>query len=100
MNRTTARFELQRRKILKKVFSVKKLVRTWRDVVRAQMRSLDICDLHDYYDFNLNIEEKCQVLHQQIVDGQYRVCAPMVFRAEKKFGISRHLMLPSPADAV
>ena len=56
--RTTARFSIIRARALGSLFSVKNLSSIWRSVVKTQMRTLDIIDLHDYYDFNSNIAEK------------------------------------------
>ena len=50
--RTTARFAVNRKVELEKVFNETSLVTIWRKIVRKQMRSLEILDLHDYYDFN------------------------------------------------
>jgi len=96
----TKRFELQRRKILEEVFTEKKLIDTWRKVVKKQMRSLDVLDLHDYYDFNYNIENIAKYINYEITQGIYQVSKPLIYKLEKKYGICRHLMIPSPKDAL
>ncbi|NET39594.1 MAG: RNA-directed DNA polymerase, partial [Cyanothece sp. SIO1E1] len=98
--KTTARFELRRSKELKKLFSKERLVSIWRKLVKNQMRSLSIKDLHDYYDFNYAIEARATAIIERILAGQYRAEAPLIFRVEKNFGICRHMMIPSPSDAV
>jgi len=72
----------------------------WRKVVKYQMRNLDIVDLHDYYDFNLYIKDKVKDIKNKILKGKYRACKPLTYKIEKKYGISRHLMIPSPTDAL
>lgn len=98
--KTTQRFHVQRSKALEKVFFVKSLVNVWREVVRRQLRTQEILDLHDYYDFNFNIEEKCNSIQQQILSGQYRAKPPLIYKLEKKYGVCRHMMLPAPSDAL
>ena len=64
------------------------------------MRRLDILDLHDYYDFNFNIEDRAKEIRNQVLKGQYKASPPLIYRLEKKFGICRHMMIPSPSDAL
>src|SRR4051812_29714443 len=98
--KTTARFEIERRKQLKALFKHKRMVELWRKLVRQQMRSFDITDLHDYYDFNASIEARADGIIEQVLSGQYRAAPPLIYRAEKKLGICRHLMVPTPSDAL
>jgi len=64
------------------------------------MRALHILDLHDYYDFNINIESKASEIRNQIIGAQYRASSPLIYRLEKRFGICRRLMVPNPSDAL
>ena len=98
--KTTARFEIQRSKELNKLFTKKRMVVLWRKLVKDQMRSLDIKDLHDYYDFNFAIESKVDTIIEKVLSGLYRAEAPLVYKMEKKYGVCRHLMIPSPSDAL
>jgi len=98
--KVTARFELQRHKELKALFTKERLVTLWRKLVKDQVRSLDIRDLYDYYDFNYSIENKVDEIVEKILSGTYRAEAPLIYRSEKKFGVCRHLMVPSPSDAL
>ncbi len=98
--KTTARFDVLREKMLGKLFTIKNLTSVWRGVVRAQMRQLDILDLHDYYDFNFNIENRAKEIRNQVLKGQYKSASPLIYQLEKKFGICRHMMIPSPSDAL
>lgn len=97
---TTARFEVQRHAELEAVFKPSRMVRVWRDLVKQQLRRLEVPDLHDYYDFNYNIERRCEGIAERILSGQYRAETPLVYKIEKKLGICRHMILPSPSDAL
>lgn len=96
----TARFLILREKTLSNLFTTKNLTNIWRGVVRSQMRGMNILDLHDYFDFNLIIDDKAKEIQSQILRGQYRASSPLVYRQEKRYGICRHLMIPSPSDAL
>jgi hypothetical protein len=61
---------------------------------------MDFKDLYDYYDFNYNIEDRALALRNEIIGGSYRASQPFLYRAEKKFGVCRHMVIPSPADAL
>lgn len=64
------------------------------------MRSFEIFDLHDYYDFNYAIESRADTIVEKVLSGQYRAEAPLVYRLEKAFGVCRHVMIPTPSDAL
>jgi len=98
--KVTKRFHILRSKDLEKVFKVENLVDTWRNVVRSQLRSLDILDLYDYYDFNFFIKSKAALIRRKILDAQYRISQPYVYKLEKKYGVCRHILLLSPSDAL
>ena len=76
--RTTARFELERKKQLKQLFTRSRLIQLWRNLVRDQMRRFDITDLHDYYDFNFAIEARAEAIIERVFAGQYRAEVPLV----------------------
>jgi hypothetical protein len=96
----TARFGIAREKTLGQLFTTDNLSSIWRKTVKYQMRGMDILDLHDYYDFNSNIKEKAKEIRSQILKAQYRASSPLVYRLEKRYGICRRLMIPSPSDAL
>ena len=98
--KTTARFELERRRQLKVLFTRGRLIHLWRTLVKGQIRAFDIKDLHDYYDFNYSIEARVDILVTKVLSGRYRAEPPIVYKAEKKMGICRHMMIPSPSDAL
>lgn len=97
---TTARFDVQRREELARVFVPSRMVKVWRELVKEQLRGLEVRDLHDYYDFNFNIEKRCDAIAERVLSGQYRAETPLVYKVEKKLGICRHMVLPSPSDAL
>jgi hypothetical protein len=98
--RTTARFDINRRKRLKSIFKKEHLVQMWRHVVKEQIRQMELKDLHDYYDFNLSIEARSERIIEDILAGRYKVEPPLIYKMEKKLGICRHLMMPCPSDAL
>ena len=98
--KTTARFEIQRRQQLKKLFSIKNLEEIWRKRVRNQLRQLDVRDLHDYYDFHASLDSHIRAIIVDIQSGNYRSDPPLIYRLEKKLGVCRHVLIPSPADAL
>lgn len=99
--KTTARFDVIRAKTLRTLFTPRNLKEVWRKVVRNQLRrNIIIMDLHDYYDFNFNIEKRAAEICHQVLGGNYKASNPLVYKTEKKFGICRHLMLPGPGDAL
>ena len=96
----TERFDQLRKEALRKVFSKRSIIVTWRNVIRDQLRAMDFKDSYDYYDFNYNIEDRALALRNEIIGGSYRASQPFLYRAEKKFGVCRHMVIPSPADAL
>jgi hypothetical protein len=98
--KTTARFEIERQQQLAAIFTRERLVRVWRDLVRQQLRQQAIVDLHDYYDFNFTIEAQADAIIERVLNGQYRAEVPVIYKLEKKLGICRHMMVPSPSDAL
>ncbi|EMJ48391.1 RNA-directed DNA polymerase [Leptospira santarosai] len=93
-------FNITRRKEYEKVFDAKGMASIWRNIVRNQLRSSDILDIFDYYDFNYNIDSKSSSIKAEILDGYYRSASPLFYRIEKKLGICRHLCLLQPSDAL
>ena len=96
----TERFNSLRKAALKKIFEKKVIVDVWRNIVKNQLRSLDLKDLYDHYDFNYNIEERAAAIRNEILNGTYKVSQPLIYRIEKKFGVCRHLVIPQPLDSL
>lgn len=96
----TERFIKLRKKELDVVFEKKKIIEVWRNIVKQQLRKLDIQDLYDFYDFNYNIEDRALVLRTDILNGNYRTVKPLIYRIEKKLGVCRHIIIPQPQDAL
>lgn len=85
---------------LQHVFSMSNMKLAWTQTVRPGLRKQDVGDAHDYFDFYSNVDARLKVIHQQIVSGTYFPKRPYVIRVEKGNGISRHLQIPTPEDAV
>lgn len=96
----TERFSKLRKSELDRIFSRKNIASVWRKIVRNQLRSIDLKDLYDHYDFNYNIEERAISIKNDILSGQYKVSQSFTYRREKKLGVCRHLVIPQPADAL
>jgi len=96
----TDRFHQLRKEELKNVFSKANISKTWRKIVRDQLRTVDIIDIYDYYDFNYNIDARALILRSDILSGNYSSSKPLIYRVEKKLGICRHLIIPQPTDAL
>jgi hypothetical protein len=96
----TERFNTLRKAALKKIFDKRAITKVWRDIVKNQLRSLDLKDLYDHYDFNYNIEIRAIAIKNEILNGTYKVSQPLIYRIEKKFGVCRHLVIPQPTDSL
>ena len=96
----TERFDKLRKDSLSELFDKKRVSKIWRQIVRNQLRQMDIKDLYDHYDFNYNIEERAQVIKNELLRGGYKASTPLIYRLEKKFGICRHIIIPQPTDAL
>ncbi len=96
----TERFRQLRKDALSGLFDKRKVSKIWRKIVRGQLRSLDFKDLYDHYDFNYNIEERSNVIRNELLNGTYRVSLPLIYKLEKKFGVCRHIVIPQPTDAL
>ena len=96
----TERFRSLRKKALEGLLAKHSVSKIWRKVVKDQLRSAEIKDLYDNYDFNYNIEDRAAALRALILEGTYKVSTPLIYRSEKKYGVCRHLVIPQPVDAL
>lgn len=96
----TERFNSLRKRTLSNVFDKKRMIEIWRKIVRTQLRTLDLSDLYDHYDFNYNIEDRVGMIRNEVLSGLYKVSQPLIYRIEKKYGVCRHLVIPQPDDAL
>jgi hypothetical protein len=90
----TERFTKIRRTALAHIFTLANIKKVWKDIVRNQLRSMDIKDLYDHYDFNYNITERSEFIRGEVLSGNYKISAPFIYRLEQKFGICRHIIIP------
>jgi Reverse transcriptase (RNA-dependent DNA polymerase) len=96
----TERFRHLRKDALSGILDKAAVSSVWRKIVRNQLRNLDIKDIFDHYDFNYNIEDRASTIRDDILNGTYKPVAPLIYRIEKKYGVCRHMVIPSPADAL
>lgn len=96
----TERFRQLRKQALSGLLDKKAVASVWRKIVKDQLRSIEIKDLYDNYDFNYNVEDRALALKNDVLDGTYKVSTPLIYRLEKKYGVCRHLIIPQPADAL
>jgi hypothetical protein len=72
----------------------------WQLYVRNGMRKQEVLDLHDYLDFHRNRKGIFEALETSIADGFYAPSRSFPVRIEKKHGVTRTLVIPTPEDAV
>lgn len=85
---------------LQEVFRVPLMYRVWRTRVRNDMRRQPILDLHDYLDIHRNIRPLLRRLRRSILEGVFRPSEPEIVTLEKRFGVSRRIVVPDPLDAI
>lgn len=85
---------------LERTFSASRMQRVWKKTVHRGLRQQHIQDLHDYLDIHRSIRTYVHHLRAEVLAGRYRPQAPEVIRLEKRDGISRRILLPSPGDAL
>lgn len=96
----TERFRELRKDALSNILNRLTMIKIWRKIVRDQLRNLEIKDIYDHYDFNFNIEDRVIAIRSDILSGTYKPDSPLIYRIEKKYGICRHMVIPSPSDAL
>lgn len=72
----------------------------WKKYVRAGLRDQEIFDLHDYNDFHWDRHALFSNLRAEVLAGRYSPRKSIPVRVEKRFGVTRTLVIPSPEDAV
>lgn len=95
----TPRFRI-REDDLKKALYPQKMEYLWRNNVKSILRDQPFWDLHDYYDFNINLLHRIESIRESIFDGTYQPARPIRVKSEKKVGISRQLVILFPEDAL
>lgn len=89
-----------RRKSLERIFSVSAMQSVWTKYVRPGLRDQDVPDLHDYNDYHWGRHQLFENLHSEICAGRYSPLRSTPIRVEKKYGVTRTLVLPDPLDCV
>lgn len=81
------------------IFQPAKLKASWKDV-RQGLRDEILTDLSSYRDFDQRQDEWLSQLAEEVRQGRYRPKAVDVVTEEKKLGVTRKFILPSPDDAL
>ncbi len=84
---------------LEDVLSPDHLEKSWK-TVRKGLRDQGIADLHDHLDVHRARQAFMARVRKDVLSGTYRPREATVVRLEKNLGITRRLVLPTPADAV
>ncbi|NIJ60526.1 RNA-directed DNA polymerase [Qipengyuania flava] len=95
----TPRLE-ERQKVLAEVFSVDRMQLCWKKYVRKGLRDQEVLDLFDYNDSHWNKDKRFSDLRSLILSGNYRPSNSIPTKIEKKHGVCRTIVTPSPEDAV
>jgi hypothetical protein len=95
----TDRFR-RREEQLAEVLKKEKMEAIWKRYVKEYLRDQPITDLHDNYDFHINIKNRLSTVNASVLDGLYQPRRPIRLRSEKQHGISRHLIVLEPEDAL
>jgi hypothetical protein len=85
---------------LERVFSETAMSRVWKKYVRPGLRNQEILDLHDFNDFHWDRSEIFAKLHTSLCSGRYSPQQSVPVRIEKRLGVARTLVLPTPDDCV
>lgn len=81
-------------------FNASKMDTAWKKYVKEGMRKQALLDLHDYFDFHRHKTQILKSVSNQIKEGIYRPKPHYEIVVEKKLGVCRHQLIPSPEDAV
>jgi len=95
----TGRFR-ERESQLEKALNPKKMESLWKKHVRSSLRNQALSDLHDYYDFHIHIKNRIQSVKSLVLTGIYQPSRPIRVRSEKQLGMSRHIVILTPQDAL
>ncbi|MES2121091.1 MAG: reverse transcriptase domain-containing protein [Pseudomonadota bacterium] len=72
----------------------------WQAYVKKGLRDQPVTDLYDYFDFHRNRTERFKQLSYQVSSGAYEPKPSLISRLEKKSGLCRPIVIPTPEDAV
>lgn len=89
-----------RRAAIEKVFSESSMDKAWKKYVRPGLRDQEVLDLHDYNDFHWDRKQIFTKLHTSLCSGRYIPQRSTPVSVEKKLGVTRTLVLPSPEDCI
>jgi len=93
------RFALRETEI-KQVFASSRLRQTWRNKVRAKMRTQFLPDPIEHLDFHISLTANCAQLEQLVCSGHYLPAPAHRILMEKSKGLCRQIVLPHVRDAL
>ncbi len=85
---------------IENVFSVTAMQRVWKAYVRPGLRDQEILDLHDFNDVHWDRDRIFDKLHTSLCSGRFTPQQSTPVRVEKRLGVTRTLVLPSPEDCI
>ncbi len=89
-----------RRDEIERVFSTTVMEQVWKKYIRTGLRDQEITDLHDFNDFHWDRKALFSRLHNALSSGSYAPQKSVPVRVEKRFGVTRTLVLPSVEDCI
>ncbi|RUW55819.1 RNA-directed DNA polymerase [Mesorhizobium sp. M8A.F.Ca.ET.021.01.1.1] len=85
---------------LERVFSENAMERAWKKHVRPGLRAQEVLDLHDFNDVHWDRHQIFAKLHTSLCAGSYSPQQSVPIRIEKRLGVTRTIVLPSPEDCI
>lgn len=85
---------------LSRAVTLARMRKAWTKTVRQGMRRQVLPDLHDYLDVHRNLSSILARCRRDVLAGSYRPHQTEVVTLEKKLGMVRRLVIPSPIDAL
>lgn len=95
----TKRFD-DRLLVIKIVFSKAIMEKVWKKYIREGLRNQEVLDLHEYNDYHWGRKNRFELLYNKLCMGTYEPKQAIPVRIEKKNGVVRTIMLPTPDDCV
>lgn len=90
----------ERREALETVFNADRMEKVWKSYVHKGLRDQPVTDLYDYFDFHRNRAEHFKQLSYLVSSGAYEPRPSLIARLEKKLGLCRPIVVPTPEDAI
>lgn len=89
-----------RQDALNRVFSETQMALCWKKYIRNGLRDQEVIDLFDYNDFHWFKIERFSDLRAALLGGRYKPAGAIPTKLEKKNGVCRTVVTPSPEDSL